>query len=309
MSGMYHVPVLAKESIEGLRVLPGGTYLDCTLGGGGHFEAIIRALAGKGTVLGIDQDPDSVSWVRTNVTLSSVRTIIEQSPFSRLDSVLDRHGIRSVDGVVLDLGVSSHQIDAPQRGFSYMHDTVLDMRMDPAEGRPAYELLRDEPQEELRRILHDYGEIRDAGRMARVIKEYLRSRELRTSGQLKQCLAAHYGSVSVKLLAKTFQALRIAVNGEMEELTACLQKAVDRLSKGGRLVAISYHSLEDRIVKNFMQVKEKGCTCPADSPICTCRNVSILKRITKKAIRPSHDEIERNHRARSARLRVAEKMV
>jgi len=283
--------------------------VDCTLGGGGHFEAIIRALGEKGVAIGIDKDPDSVSWVRAKVISSPVRTIIEQSPFSRLGSVLDRHGIRSVDGILLDLGVSSRQIDDPHRGFSYMQDTILDMRMDPAGGRPAYELVRDEPREELCRIFHEYGEIAHAERMAHVIKEYLRRCELRTSGQLKQCLAGYYGTVSVKLLSKTFQALRIAVNRELDELAECLQQAAKRLTKGGRLVVISYHSLEDRIVKNFMRTKEQGCTCPVAVPVCVCGNVSTLKRVSKKAIRPSYDEICRNRRARSARLRIAEKTV
>jgi 16S rRNA (cytosine1402-N4)-methyltransferase len=305
---MYHVPVLTKEILEGLGVQPGGVYVDATLGGGGHFEAVIGALGENGIAVGIDKDPDSISWVRSHVTSSSVKIIIEQSSFSQFDAVLNRHGLGAIDGLLLDLGVSSRQIDSAGRGFSYQQNSPLDMRMNPDDGIPAHELLSTLPQDELARIFRTYGEVENAGRLAKTIKEYLLTGAIRTSGDLKQCLEAEYGTVGIKLLSKSFQALRIAVNSELDELETCLEKAVDRLGTGGRIAVISYHSLEDRIVKNFFRTQEHGCTCPVNLPVCICGKSSKLKRITRKSISPSAAEIERNRRSRSAHLRIAEKI-
>jgi 16S rRNA (cytosine1402-N4)-methyltransferase len=307
--GAFHVPVLVKESIEGLAVQPGGVYVDCTLGGGGHFAEIIRALGSTGTAIGIDKDPQSISGVKNQVASTPVNVIIEHDHFSALDVVLDRHGIRHADGILVDLGVSSHQIDDSRRGFSYLQDSPLDMRMNPLEGISAAHLLSSSSEEELARILESYGEIWNAGRMARAIKAFSRTHEIATSADIRLCLKQEYGSVKIKVLAKLFQALRIAVNNELAELEQCLVKALERLRRGGRLVVISYHSLEDRLVKSFMRTQERGCTCPQNAPICTCGNFVKLKRINRKAIRPSQEEISRNRRARSARLRIAEKTI
>jgi 16S rRNA (cytosine1402-N4)-methyltransferase len=309
MNATYHVPVLLNESIEGLNVRPEGIYLDGTLGGGGHFQAIVDKLGQNGTAIGIDRDPESVSWVRGHVNNSNTRVIIEQSDFSGFDRVLDANGIGAVDGILLDIGMSSRQIDATERGFSYLHDnSPLDMRMNPSRGQPAYELLDELSCDELSGIFRGYGEIENPGRMARAIKGHAVKSGIRTSGDLKKCLTVEYGTVSIKLLSKLFQALRIAVNRELDELESCLKKAVGRLSEGGRLAVISYHSLEDRIVKNFIRSHENACTCPREAPVCVCKNFSTLKRITRKAIRPSEAEIVANRRSRSARLRIAERL-
>ncbi|MBD3314366.1 MAG: 16S rRNA (cytosine(1402)-N(4))-methyltransferase RsmH, partial [Chitinivibrionales bacterium] len=232
----------------------------------------------------------------------------ERSPFSRFDEVLDRHGITGLDGALADLGLSSHQIDDSERGFGYMNDTGLDMRMDLDQATTATSLLRDSSEEDLARILGEYGEIRNAPRMAHAIKSRLKEGALRTSAELKSCLEREYGpNLKIKLLAKLFQALRIAVNEELGELEAFLNKIVDYLKSGGRLVIISYHSLEDRLVKHFMRRNEQPCTCPKTAPVCVCGGVARLKRVTRKALRPTDAEIAENRRARSARLRIAEK--
>jgi 16S rRNA (cytosine1402-N4)-methyltransferase len=304
----YHIPVLLEESIQGLAVQPGGVYVDCTLGGGGHFAAIIAALGEAGTAIGIDNDPESIAIVKRQTIATNVNVIIEHNRFSALDSVLRRHGLTCVDGILIDLGVSSHQIDSTTRGFSYVSDAPLDMRMDQGNGMTAAQLLATTSEEELARILSDYGEVHNASRMSRALKSCMRSRRLLTSADLKTCLAAEYGpNLENKVLAKIFQALRIAVNHELDELAGCLDKSVDALRKGGRLAVISYHSLEDRLVKNFIRRQEHGCTCPKSVPRCICGSVSKFKRITKKAVRPSEEEIARNRRSRSARLRIAEK--
>ncbi|MBD3391252.1 MAG: 16S rRNA (cytosine(1402)-N(4))-methyltransferase RsmH [Chitinivibrionales bacterium] len=306
---LYHVPVLLEECLEGLAVQPGGVYVDGTLGGGGHFEEIIRALGPEGTAIGIDKDPESISRMRKRVSSTPVTVIIERASFSEMDSVLRSHGIGSVDGVLLDLGVSSRQIDDPSRGFSYRHDASLDMRMDPAAGRPAHEMLSSWDEPALARVLSDFGEIRNPERMASAIARYARVRPLHSSSDMLAALELEYGTVRPKVLSKVFQALRIAVNSELDELQTGLVKALDSLKRNGRLVVVSYHSLEDRIVKNFIRDQERGCICPPEVPVCTCFKRAQVKRINRKAIRPSQEEIAGNRRARSARLRMAEKVV
>ena len=296
--------------MEALAVKPDGTYLDATAGGGGHLREILARLDKRGIAIGIDRDPDAIAWLGAHSAHrehGAAALILEQCPFSRFDTVLTHHGIGAVDGMLLDLGVSSHQIDTQERGFSYMKQSDLDMRMDPASGMSAADFCESASEKELARVLADFGEITNPLRMARAIKGCAQRRPLRTSGDLVYCLRNEYGvSFPVKVIAKVFQALRIAVNDELSELAACLAASLSKVKHGGRIVVISYHSLEDRIVKNFFRDGEQGCVCPPVLKKCMCGRKIMLKRINKKVIIPSAAEVARNPRARSARLRAAE---
>lgn len=306
----YHVPVLIEESIKGLSIKPEGIYLDCTLGGGGHFRRLANMLDRQGIAIGIDRDPEAVKWVRDHFPNVISRLIIEQSKFSDFDKVLKKYSIKNIDGLLIDLGFSSRQVDNPHRGFSYKVDAQLDMRMDPQDERTAEKIIADSNEEELAEILKEYGEVRNPQRMAAAIVRFSRKQRITTSGDLRRCLENEYGTpIKYKMLSKLFQALRIAVNNELEELRICLNKAVKYLNKGGRLVVIAYHSIEDRIAKNFMRDYEQQYVCKPNEPICKCDKPSVLRRINRKAYRASINEINRNQRARSARLRIAEKVI
>lgn len=305
---MYHAAVLLAESIEGLAVRPGGAYLDGTAGGGGHLQAILDQLGGAGTAVGLDRDPDAIAYLRAHIDPRGARLILAQSRFSELDRVCAENGIEALDGVLLDLGVSSYQLDTAERGFSYQAEAPLDMRMDPGRGQTAAQLLRRSNVATLERILREYGEVTNAPRMARAIASCAHSGGLVTTTDLRACLEAEYGSMKPKVLSKVFQALRIAVNRELEELETFLAKMVGLLRAGGRVAVISYHSLEDRLVKNAMRDWEGRCVCPPELPVCRCGRRAVFKRITRRAVRPSDDEIRVNRRARSARLRVAERL-
>jgi 16S rRNA (cytosine1402-N4)-methyltransferase len=305
----YHIPVLYEETIRSLAVKPDGIYVDCTLGGGGHFQAIIDRLGAQGVAIGIDRDPDAIAWCTRNIDRKGVTVIFKQGRFSALETVLDGLNVDAVDGVLLDLGMSSHQIKSEKRGFSYMKDAGLDMRMDPTSATTAADILRESTAQQLAEIFAKYGEIRNPVRMAETIKACMKRGPLTTSGDLKDCLQKEYGgAMKIKVLAKLFQALRIAVNDELSELSRCCDQAISRLRRGGRLVVISYHSIEDRFVKNFMRDAERGCVCPPGIPVCVCGAEKTLKRIITRAIVSSPDEIKRNPASRSARLRVAEKI-
>lgn len=304
----YHVPVLLDKCIEGLAIKPSGIYLDCTLGGGGHFQKIAELINREGVVIGIDRDPEAVELIRNHPPYTKSKVLLEQSKFSDFDYVLKKNSIRKIDGLLIDLGLSSRQIDDPHRGFSYKADTPLDMRMDPANELTAERIIAESSKDKLAGILSDYGEISNSRRMASAINRFSRTRKIVTSGDLRECIENEYGKpVKYKVLSKLFQALRIAVNDELVELKACLQKAVEYLNKGGRLVVIAYHSLEDRIVKNFMRDYERKCFCQPYEPVCRCNQPAVLKRINRKAIRASIDEVKMNPKARSALLRISEK--
>ncbi len=309
MQQTYHVPVLLREVLDLLSIKPHGVYIDGTLGGGGHFRAIADRLFDGGKIIGLDRDRQAIeNFQKNGYHRNLVSIILEQSRFSDFDSILDKYAIGKVDGILLDLGVSSKQIDAAERGFSYMQDAALDMRMDQSQPLTARDLIYNSDEEQLSEILADYGEIRNSDRMAHTIKKYLKTNDLNTSADLKACIEGEYGShVKIQVYAKLFQALRIAVNGELEQLTIFLSKALKFLSPGGRVAVISYHSLEDRIVKEFMRSAEEPCICPPDFPMCTCHKPVLLKRVTRKAVRAADEEIKANPRARSARLRVAER--
>jgi 16S rRNA (cytosine1402-N4)-methyltransferase len=305
--GGYHEPVLKKEVCDLLITDMAGVYLDCTLGGGGHFMALAGKLSTGATMIGIDRDPDAINWNRNNQVSSNVHLIIEQCRFSQFDSVLQTLGIDTVNGIFLDLGVSSFQIDSAERGFSYMRESDLDMRMNSSEGISARELIQRSSIEELSEILKSFGEVQNPQRMAETIKNC--KFPVKTSVDLRNCLVGDYGpNLQIKVFAKVFQALRIAVNDEMGELRIFLSKAIEHLVPGGRLAVISYHSLEDRMVKEFIREQESGCICPPEIPYCICEKQSLLKRVTKKAVKAADSEINQNPRSRSARLRVAERV-
>jgi 16S rRNA (cytosine1402-N4)-methyltransferase len=300
---------MLREVIEALAIKPHGAYVDGTMGGGGHFSAIAHRLRSGATAIGIDRDPESIEWNRRHMDTYDATVRLACERFSRIDSVMRDAGRTRVDGILFDLGVSSRQIDESGRGFSYRGSAPLDMRMNGRAGQTAAELLAECDQAHLSRILAEYGEVRNAGRMARALVGWRESRPLRTAHDLRTCLEREYGpSLKYKVLAKVFQALRIAVNDELRELRIACEKAVDCLEPGGRLVVLSYHSLEDRIVKQFMRDAEQGCTCSPSLPRCVCEKEVSLKRITRKALKPTPEEVARNSRARSARLRVAQRV-
>jgi len=317
MSGAgYHVPVLVGEALD-LLVSGGGVYVDGTLGGGGHFRAIAERAAGLSesgaapvVMVGIDRDGEAVERARGEAFGGiNAKIIIEQARFSEFDAVLGKYNIEKVQGLFVDLGVSSRQIDEPARGFMYMKDAPLDMRMDQGGGATAAEFLKGCEEGELADILDRYGEVRNAPRLARAIKAFMDGHRMETSADLRDCVAREYGErVDIKLIAKLFQALRIAVNGELAELRTLLDKSITYLAKGGRLAVISYHSLEDRMVKDFFRDAEAACVCDPNQPVCTCNKQVLFRRITRKAVTASEGEIKRNPRARSARLRVAERV-
>jgi 16S rRNA (cytosine1402-N4)-methyltransferase len=295
--------------MDALAIKPDGTYLDATAGGGGHLRELVARLDSRGKAVGTDRDPEAIAWCRARLQNVLPSLILEQAPFSRLGDVLDRSGITAIDGLLLDLGVSSHQIDDGARGFSYMQDTPLDMRMDPTHGVSAAEFLSAADEAELQRVFSEYGEIRNPGRMARAFRRFMAAHPMATSRDVTKCLTDEYGAgLPIKIIAKVFQAVRIAVNDELAELSDCLRLALAYVKKGGRIVVISYHSLEDRIVKNFFRDNENPCKCPRSMPYCTCGRKIMLKRINRKVIIPGESEIHANPRARSARLRCAEKV-
>lgn len=304
----YHTPVLLEECITGLCMKPDGVYLDCTLGGGGHFKEIVKRLD-SGTAIGIDRDSEAVEWVKKNLSDRQSKIILEQCRFSEFDTVLKNHCITAVDGILMDLGVSSRQIDDVNRGFSYKESgALLDMRMNASDTVSAADIIANSSKKQLAKILEEFGEVMNSERMAEAFIRFSKIKALNTTGDLKECLEKEYGApLKFKVLSKVFQAFRIAVNNELSELELCLQKTITWLKKGGRLVIIAYHSLEDRIVKEFLKNNEGHCTCPPYQLVCSCESVALFKRINKKVIIPLEKEVQVNPRARSARLRIAEK--
>lgn len=304
-----HIPVMLEECMQGLNIRPDGIYVDGTAGGAGHSSQIARRLT-TGRLLALDKDPDALQIAAKRLEQYPAASV-HQADFADLAGVLDREGIETVDGILLDLGVSSHQLDTPERGFSYSTDAPLDMRMSQS-GLSAADVLNTWAPEELIRILREYGEERFASRIVRAIVEAREKAPLTTTGQLVDLI---YASIPAKARAegghpakRTFQAIRIAVNGELDSLTRCLNTAFARLSTGGRFVIITFHSLEDRIVKQSFAGYCKGCTCPPDFPVCVCGNKPKAKLITRKPIVAGPEELERNRRSKSAKLRILEKL-
>jgi len=311
-----HIPVLLAEVTQQLQPHPGSIIVDCTLGGAGHAKRLLDLVTPGGLLVGIDQD--DAALVAAEDTLRLGQQIPEESVkllkgnFAHLDDLLVSAGVAYVDGFLFDLGVSSPQLDFPERGFSYREDAPLDMRMDPgSQTLTAAEVIATYSEADLARIARDYGEDRWASRIARFIVEARTRTAITTTGQLVEIIKAAVPASARREgphpAKRTFQALRIEVNDELGALRAGLQASVRWLSSGGRVAVISYHSLEDRIVKQSLADLSRGCTCPPEIPVCTCGNEPVLRILTKRAITPSSEEIEANPRARSAKLRVAER--
>ena len=306
-----HETVLLRESVEGILGDPDGIYVDCTLGGGGHSAALADRLSPSGCLVGIDQDPAAVQAGRLRLAGAKPTIHVVRGNFREIGAVLDQLEIGQVDGILFDLGVSSHQIDLPQRGFSYMNDGPLDMRMNPEQSLTAQEIVNTYPEKELARVIFEYGEERWARRIAKFIVEARRNRLLTTTFELVELIAAAIPAAARRQgphpAKRTFQAIRIEVNGELSILPAALRTAIDRLKPGGKIGVISFHSLEDRIVKNTFAALLGHCVCPPRAPICTCNPRATL-RLPGKPIVPSAAEVEANPRSRSAKLRIAEKV-
>lgn len=313
MSEIYtHRPVLLDECIEALNIRPEGIYLDGTLGRAGHSREIARRLSGSGRLICVDRDQAALDAAQERLSEWMDRVTLVHSNFDRVSEILDELGISGVDGMLFDLGVSSPQLDDGSRGFSYMADAPLDMRMDRTEGLTAADVVNTWPQEELRRILFQYGEERYAPLIAAAIVRRREERPIETTLELvdiiKEAMPARALKEKQHPAKRSFQAIRIAVNDELSSVDRMIQGAVPKLNKGGRLAVITFHSLEDRIVKTGFGAFAKGCICPPDFPVCVCGRTPDIKLVNKKPILPSQQEIEENPRARSAKLRVAEKL-
>ena len=302
-----HEPVLYHEIIHALRPKSGGLYVDGTLGAGGHARGILEACTPAGRLIGLDVDPQALTLARENLAPYSDRTRLIQASYVLLETILQEDAASPVDGILLDLGASSMQFDTPERGFSFQADGPLDMRFDPTRPGTASDLVNNLPERELADILFRYGEERAARRIAQAI---VRNRPLRTTRQLSDVIEAVSRRGEAQHPAtRTFQALRIAVNEELEAIEKVLPQVVRVLRPGGRLAIISFHSLEDRIVKTFIRRESRDCICPPRQPICTCGHKASLKEINRHPLTATEEEIERNPRSRSAKLRVAEKIV
>ena len=307
-----HETVMKKEAVEALRPRPEGVYVDCTLGGAGHSSMIAEQLSSSGLLVGLDQDDQALSAASHRLKGFACEVRLVKSNFRRLSQVLDELEIAQVDGVLFDLGVSSPQLDEKERGFSYQHDAPLDMRMDPDSDLTAYDVVNQWSREEIGRILSRYGEERFARRIAQKIVDYRSHKSIETTVELaniiKEAIPAPARRSGPHPARRTFQAVRIAVNDELNAFEEGLEQAIDRLRAGGRVSVITFHSLEDRIVKHMMQDRARGCICPPDFPVCTCGREPELRIITKKPMQASAAETGENPRARSAKVRVAEKV-
>ena len=304
--------VLLQETIENLNIKPDGIYVDGTLGGAGHSYEIAKRLSDKGRLIGIDQDADAIAAATERLAEYKDRVTIIRSNYAAMKSELQKIGITQVDGILLDLGVSSFQLDTPERGFTYREeDAPLDMRMDQRQSKTARDIVNGYSEQELYRIIRDFGEDRFAKNIAKHIVKERQKKEIETTGELTEIIRA---SIPMKVQAtgghpakRTFQAIRIELNRELEVLQDNLDEMIDLLADDGRFCIITFHSLEDRIVKTSFRKNENPCTCPKEFPVCVCGNVSKGKVITRKPILPSEEELEENKRAKSAKLRVFER--
>ena len=306
-----HVSVLLDECIENLGIKPDGIYLDGTLGMGGHSYEIASRLS-TGRLICIDRDESAIERAGRRLAPFGEKVHLVHGNFSDAAAILDALGIAGVDGMLFDLGVSSPQLDEAERGFSYMADAPLDMRMDRSGGLTAWEVVNTWEEGRLNRILWDYGEERYARRITAAILKRRAERPIETTQELTDIIRAAMPASALREkqhpAKRSFQAIRIAVNDELGAIASMLETAPDKLNPGGRLCVISFHSLEDRIVKSGIQAREHGCTCPREAPVCTCGFKQTLRSVTRKPILPTEEEIARNPRARSAKLRVAERV-
>lgn len=311
MDNAKHVSVLLDECIENLAIKPDGIYVDGTLGLGGHSYEIASRLT-TGRLIGIDRDETAIARAGERLAPFAGKITLVHGNFSDTASILDDLGIDAVDGMLFDLGVSSPQLDEAERGFSYMNDAPLDMRMDRSEGLTAYDVVNDYSADRLNRIFWDYGEERYARRISAAIIAAREKKPVETTFELVDIIKGALPAAALREkqhpAKRCFQAIRIAVNDELGAISTLMDTAPDKLKTGGRLCVISFHSLEDRIVKSGIAARENGCTCPREAPICTCGFIKTLKSVCRKPILPGADEIERNPRARSAKLRVAERV-
>ena len=311
MSEFHHVSVLLDECIEGLNIRPDGIYVDGTLGGAGHSSEIAKRLT-TGRLIGIDRDPVALKAAAQRLAPYMDRVTLVHSNFCEIASVLRELNINGVDGILLDLGVSSPQLDEVTRGFSYMADAPLDMRMNNEDALSAYEVVNTWSQEELKRILYDYGEERYAPQIAGAICRRREERPIQTTLELVDVIRSAMPASALREkqhpAKRSFQAIRIAVNDELGSVEKVMEDAVPCLNRGGRLAIITFHSLEDRIVKTGMVAASKGCTCPPNFPVCVCGKKPQVELVNKKPIVSGEEELERNPRARSAKLRVCEKL-
>lgn len=307
-----HYSVMLNECIDALSIKSNGIYVDCTAGGGGHSEEILKKLD-DGLLISLDQDDAAIETCTKKFEKYGKRSIIVKSNFSELGQVLNNLGIVHIDGVLMDLGVSSHQLDTPSRGFSYNSDAKLDMRMNPRSPFSAYDIVNTYSEGDLRKVIYEYGEEKFASSIARKIVSKRDEKPIETTIELADIIKSAIPIGAAKKEAqhpakRTFQAIRIEVNHELDVITPAIDSAVSALNNGGRIVIMTFHSLEDRIVKNKYNDLATGCKCPKDFPVCVCGNKPKLKIITKKPITANNKELEENARSRSAKLRVAEKI-
>ncbi|MBE6097129.1 MAG: 16S rRNA (cytosine(1402)-N(4))-methyltransferase RsmH [Schwartzia succinivorans] len=308
----HHVSVMPEETIRGLLTDLSGIYVDCTLGGAGHSGRIAEQLTENGRIIGIDQDAEAIEAAGRHLAGSRCRVDIVHDNFRNLDAILEAQGAPLVDGVLFDLGVSSHQIDDAERGFSYMQDAPLDMRMDPNGLLTAEDIINDWEEDELNRIFHEYGEERWSKRIAQFIVQARSEKRIETTGELVDIICRAIPKAVRRAAGghpakRVFQAVRIAVNDELGILEKSFRAAVKHLKPGGRIAIITFHSLEDRIAKNTLRELARGCICPPELPVCVCNHKPEIKQIGK-AVQPGKDEMAENPRSRSAKLRIAEKL-
>jgi len=308
----FHVPVMLEEVINILQPRPGQTFVDCTVGGAGHAKAIVERIIPGGKLIGIDRDADALHAAAELLSEYRQNVILEKSDFGNLEAVVSGLGLRSIDGILFDLGVSSHQLELAERGFSFRYNAPLDMRMDVTQPITAQELVNSLSERHLAEMIRKYGDEKWAKRIARSIVERRTIRPIETSLDLVEAILAAIppGAKGGRIhpATRTFQALRIAVNREFESLQAGLKAGIGLLVSGGRLCVLSYHSGEDRIVKDMFARYAGRCTCPPGLPMCSCGAEKIIKILTKRPVTPSEDEVRKNPRARSAKLRAAEKL-
>jgi len=303
-----HIPIMLEQVIEGLDIKPDGIYVDGTLGGGGHSYEIAKRLVSGGRLIGIDQDEAAINAAGARLSEFNDRVTIVRSNYAQMVSVLHSLDINRVDGILLDLGVSSHQLDNAERGFSYMEDAPLDMRMDRRQEKTAWDIVNYYSQAELTRIIRDYGEDKFAAKIAAKIIGFRENKLIETTGELaeiiKLAIPIKYRLTGGHPAKRTFQAIRIELNRELEVLEESIEGMIDILSDGGRMAVITFHSLEDRIVKAAFKKAESPCTCPSDFPICVCGKKTKGFVASRKPLIPSDEEMERNPRAKSSKLRI-----
>ncbi len=308
-----HQSIMLKETIESLNIVPDGIYVDGTLGGGGHSFAIAHRLSDKGRLIGIDQDQDAICAATERLMPVKDRVTIIQNNYSMMKQILSDLSVSKVNGILLDLGVSSYQLDNAQRGFSYREDAALDMRMDQNQPLTARDIVNDYSEMELYHIIRDYGEEKFAKNIAKHIVKTRKDHEIRTTGELceiiKNAIPARVRAGGGHPAKRTFQAIRIELNHELDVLRDHLEEMIELLDDRGRLCVITFHSLEDRIVKKIFRSSENPCICPPDFPVCTCGRVSKGRVVTRKPIVPGEEELRQNSRSKSAKLRVFERII